>query len=206
MVLQTLAAPGRSPPSGWRATSRRRCARRRSTRTGSSRTRLRGRGQALRDRPAEHERLPADFEPFAAAGRGGRAAQRARPAAAQAHRRPACSDVYQGDELESSTSSTPTTAARSTGTCGGSPLAALRGGAERRRARPSSSTCIWKGLDLRRRRPAAFAGVYDPIDAGPGVCAYARGARRRWPWPRCATGRAAGWHSGPGSPGAGATC
>jgi len=34
---------------------------------------------------------------------------------------------------------------------------------------------LWKGLDLRRRRPAPFAEVYDPIDAGPGVCAYARG-------------------------------
>jgi hypothetical protein len=35
---------------------------------------------------------------------------------------------------------------------------------------------IWKALDLRARRPQAFAGVYDALPAGPGVCAYARGS------------------------------
>ncbi len=30
-------------------------------------------------------------------------------------------------------------------------------------------------LGLRRRRPAAFAGAYEPLEAGSGVCAYVRG-------------------------------
>ena len=30
-------------------------------------------------------------------------------------------------------------------------------------------------LELRRRRPAAFAGGYEPLDAGPDVCAFTRG-------------------------------
>jgi (1->4)-alpha-D-glucan 1-alpha-D-glucosylmutase len=34
---------------------------------------------------------------------------------------------------------------------------------------------IWKALDLRARRPSAFAGSYEPLDAGPGVAAYLRG-------------------------------
>jgi (1->4)-alpha-D-glucan 1-alpha-D-glucosylmutase len=34
---------------------------------------------------------------------------------------------------------------------------------------------IWKALDLRARRAAAFAGSYEPLDAGPHVCAYLRG-------------------------------
>jgi (1->4)-alpha-D-glucan 1-alpha-D-glucosylmutase len=34
---------------------------------------------------------------------------------------------------------------------------------------------IWRALDLRARRPDAFAGAYEPVDAGPGVCAFVRG-------------------------------
>jgi maltooligosyltrehalose synthase len=34
---------------------------------------------------------------------------------------------------------------------------------------------IWRALDLRARRPSAFAGGYEPVDAGPGVVAYLRG-------------------------------
>ncbi|HEY3019790.1 MAG TPA: malto-oligosyltrehalose synthase [Solirubrobacteraceae bacterium] len=34
---------------------------------------------------------------------------------------------------------------------------------------------IWRALALRARRPDAFAGSYDPVEAGPGVCAYLRG-------------------------------
>ena len=34
---------------------------------------------------------------------------------------------------------------------------------------------IWKTLTLRRRRPDAFEGSYEPLDAGTGMCAYLRG-------------------------------
>ena len=34
---------------------------------------------------------------------------------------------------------------------------------------------IRRALALRARRPAAFAGAYEPVAAGPGVCAYLRG-------------------------------
>jgi len=34
---------------------------------------------------------------------------------------------------------------------------------------------IWRALALRARRPDAFAGSYEPVEAGPGVCAYVRG-------------------------------
>ena len=34
---------------------------------------------------------------------------------------------------------------------------------------------IWRALELRRRRASAFGGGYEPVDAGPGACAYLRG-------------------------------
>ncbi len=34
---------------------------------------------------------------------------------------------------------------------------------------------IWRALDLRARRPGAFAGAYEPVAAGEGVCAFVRG-------------------------------
>jgi hypothetical protein len=36
---------------------------------------------------------------------------------------------------------------------------------------------IWKALELRAAREAAFAGSYQPLPAGAGVCAYLRGER-----------------------------
>jgi hypothetical protein len=35
---------------------------------------------------------------------------------------------------------------------------------------------VWKTLQLRAEHPDAFAGDYEPYDAGPDVCAYTRGA------------------------------
>ena len=34
---------------------------------------------------------------------------------------------------------------------------------------------IVRALELRRRRPEDFAGAYEPVDAGPDVCAFRRG-------------------------------
>ena len=44
---------------------------------------------------------------------------------------------------------------------------------------PDASTIklfvIWKALELRARRAGAFAGSYEPVEAGPRVCAFVRG-------------------------------
>ena len=34
---------------------------------------------------------------------------------------------------------------------------------------------IWAAHDIRPLRPEAFAGGYEPVDAGPDVCAFIRG-------------------------------
>ena len=34
---------------------------------------------------------------------------------------------------------------------------------------------IWRALELRARRPEAFAGAYTPLDAGDGTVAFLRG-------------------------------
>ena len=41
---------------------------------------------------------------------------------------------------------------------------------------PAKLDAIRSALALRARRPAAFAGSYEPLDAGPDVCAFTRGA------------------------------
>ena len=40
---------------------------------------------------------------------------------------------------------------------------------------PAKLSLIRKTLELRAQRPAAFAGTYEPVDAGPDVCAFVRG-------------------------------
>ena len=81
-------------------------------------------------------------------------------------------------------------------------LDALRGGAA-----PTDETMklflIWRALDLRGRRPDAFAGAYEPLDAGADVCAYGAAARSS---PSCRSGRAGGRGAPGGVAGAGATC
>ena len=121
-----------------------------------------------------HRAFLDDFTPFAARvaeeGRCSALAQQLLKLTA-----PGVSDVYQGDELEALNLVDPDNRRPVDWDLRRSTLAALRRGAE-----PDERTLkqflLWKGLDLRRRRPAPFAGVYDPIDAGSGVCAYARGS------------------------------
>jgi (1->4)-alpha-D-glucan 1-alpha-D-glucosylmutase len=120
-----------------------------------------------------HRPFLQDFGPFAA-----RVAEEGRRSALAQQllklTSPGVTDVYQGDELEALNLVDPDNRRPVDWGLRRSSLAALQGGAE-----PDERTLkqyvLWKGLDLRRRRPAAFAGVYDPVDAGPGVCAYARG-------------------------------
>lgn len=112
--------------------------------------------------------LPHDFEPFAA-----RVAAAGRQIAVGMTllklTAPGVPDVYQGDELE---------------------LLALVDPDNRRpvdweRRRhvlsdpPPKLRALREALDLRRRKPAAFAGPYDPLDAGEGVCAFERGGEVR---------------------------
>jgi (1->4)-alpha-D-glucan 1-alpha-D-glucosylmutase len=78
---------------------------------------------------------------------------------------PGLPDIYQGDELESLNLVDPDNRrpvdwkARKLALADPPPkLAVIRG-----------------ALDLRARRPEAFLGAYEPVDAGPDVCAFMRG-------------------------------
>ena len=83
-------------------------------------------------------------------------------------------DIFQGDELELLTLVDPDNRGPVDWERRRSALAALRAGAQ-----PSSETAklhvIAAALELRARRPEAFAGSYLSVAAGPGVCAFMRG-------------------------------
>jgi (1->4)-alpha-D-glucan 1-alpha-D-glucosylmutase len=120
-----------------------------------------------------HEPFLDDFEPFAArvaeAGRRSALGQLLLKLTS-----PGVADIYQGDELEALSLVDPDNrrpvdwAARREALDG-----LLRGAA------PSPATMklhvIRTALELRSRRPVAFAGAYEPLSAGAGVCAYLRG-------------------------------
>ena len=114
-----------------------------------------------------------DFEPFAA-----RVAEEGRRSALGQLllklTSPGVADIYQGDELEALNLVDPDNRRPVDWPARRAALDALRGGAA-----PTDETMklflIWRALDLRARRPDAFAGAYEPVDAGPGVCAYLRG-------------------------------
>jgi (1->4)-alpha-D-glucan 1-alpha-D-glucosylmutase len=109
--------------------------------------------------------LPADFEPFAAcvAEEGRRIALGMTLLKLTA---PGVPDLYQGDELEFLALVDPDNRR---------PV----DWAARRRALadpPPKLQAILAALALRRRRPEAFTGAYEPVQAGEGVCAFRRGA------------------------------
>ena len=87
---------------------------------------------------------------------------------------PGLPDIYQGDELWNLTLVDPDNRAPVDWERRRRLLAELRAGAE-----PTRETAklflIWRTLELRARRAEAFAGAYEPVDAGPGVCAFRRG-------------------------------
>ncbi|HYF26399.1 MAG TPA: alpha-amylase family glycosyl hydrolase [Baekduia sp.] len=87
---------------------------------------------------------------------------------------PGVPDVYQGDELWALSLVDPDNRRPVDWDERRSALAALRDGAE-----PTRETAklhlVSRALDLRRRRPEAFAGDHVPIPAGDDVCAYLRG-------------------------------
>jgi (1->4)-alpha-D-glucan 1-alpha-D-glucosylmutase len=112
--------------------------------------------------------MPADFGPFAArvADAGRRVALGMTLLKLTA---PGVPDVYQGDELDFLALVDPDN----------------RGPVDwerRRRALadpPPKLRTIRAALELRRRKPAAFEGSYDPVDAGLGVCAFERAGKVR---------------------------
>jgi (1->4)-alpha-D-glucan 1-alpha-D-glucosylmutase len=121
----------------------------------------------------EHRPFLADFEPFAAElariGDGAALGQLLFKLTV-----PGVADVYQGDELLALSLVDPDNRRAVDWERRRALLDALRSGAE-----PADETrklwLIWRALELRSRRPDAFAGAYEPLDAGPGVCAFVRG-------------------------------
>ncbi len=124
---------------------------------------------AFCERLYEHEPFRADFEPFAAEV----AALGERSSVGQLVLRltaPGIPDVYQGDELWFLALVDPDNRR---------PVD-WRRRREALAAGPTRETVkqwvIREALALRARRPEAFAGGYEPLAAGPGTCAYLRGA------------------------------
>jgi (1->4)-alpha-D-glucan 1-alpha-D-glucosylmutase len=115
-----------------------------------------------------------DFEPFAAEV----AAAGERAALGQLLLKltvPGVPDIYQGDELVALSLVDPDNRRQVDWEARRSALDELRSGAE-----PTRETIklhvIERALELRARRPEPFAGAYAPVEAGPDVCAFARGA------------------------------
>jgi (1->4)-alpha-D-glucan 1-alpha-D-glucosylmutase len=87
---------------------------------------------------------------------------------------PGVPDLYRGDELEDLSLVDPDNRRPVDWDARRTALAALRDGAA-----PTDETLklyvTWKTLALRAEHQAAFAGSYEPLDLGPGVCAFVRG-------------------------------
>jgi (1->4)-alpha-D-glucan 1-alpha-D-glucosylmutase len=87
---------------------------------------------------------------------------------------PGVPDIYQGDELDDLSLVDPDNRRQVDWEGRRAALDALRAGEA-----PSRETMklhlIERALDLRARRPDAFAGAYGPIAAGPDACAFTRG-------------------------------
>jgi (1->4)-alpha-D-glucan 1-alpha-D-glucosylmutase len=88
---------------------------------------------------------------------------------------PGVPDVYQGDELEALSLVDPDNRRPVDWEARRTALARLRAGEAPRDFGERKLDLIRRALALRARRPAAFAGAYEPVAAGPGVCAYLRG-------------------------------
>lgn len=88
---------------------------------------------------------------------------------------PGLPDIYQGDELWNLTLVDPDNRAPVDWDLRRSLLGALRAG-EAPTRETAKLFLVWKTLEVRANRPDAFDGTYEPVDAGPGVCAFTRGA------------------------------
>ena len=88
---------------------------------------------------------------------------------------PGVPDVYQGDELEALSLVDPDNRRPVDWQARRAALARLTAGEPPRDFGERKLDLIRRALALRARRPGAFAGRYEPVVAGPGVCAYLRG-------------------------------
>ena len=88
---------------------------------------------------------------------------------------PGVPDVYQGDELEALSLVDPDNRRPVDFAARRAVLARLAAGEPPRDFGERKMELIRRALALRARRPDAFEGSYEPVDAGPGVCAYVRG-------------------------------
>jgi (1->4)-alpha-D-glucan 1-alpha-D-glucosylmutase len=86
---------------------------------------------------------------------------------------PGIADIYQGDELEDLSLVDPDNRRPVDWEARREALAALRRG-----AKPTAATeklhVTWRTLALRAGYEQAFAGSYEPVELGPGVCAFTR--------------------------------
>ena len=120
-----------------------------------------------------HDRFLADFEPFVSTlSRAGELI--ALRTVALKLTSPGVPDIYQGDEMPLSALVDPDNRRPVDWEWNEAMLARLSGGSV-----PDAKTRkLWltsRLLSLRIRRPAAFRGDYEPLDAGPGAVAYLRG-------------------------------
>jgi (1->4)-alpha-D-glucan 1-alpha-D-glucosylmutase len=88
---------------------------------------------------------------------------------------PGVADIYQGDELVSLSLVDPDNRRPVDWDRRRKALAAVRDGSAPDTPDFRKLKLIVKALELRRRKPEAFAGSYEPIDAGERAIAYARG-------------------------------
>jgi (1->4)-alpha-D-glucan 1-alpha-D-glucosylmutase len=88
---------------------------------------------------------------------------------------PGVPDVYQGDELEALSLVDPDNRRPVDWGARRAALERLRTGAAPRDYGEYKLDLIRRALALRARRPDAFEGAYEPVEAGPDVCAYVRG-------------------------------
>jgi (1->4)-alpha-D-glucan 1-alpha-D-glucosylmutase len=88
---------------------------------------------------------------------------------------PGVPDVYQGDELEALSLVDPDNRRPVDFAARREALERLVRGEPPRDYGERKLDLIRRALALRARRPEAFAGDYEPVGAGPGVCAYLRG-------------------------------
>jgi (1->4)-alpha-D-glucan 1-alpha-D-glucosylmutase len=129
--------------------------------------------KAFARRVVAHEPFLEDFRPFAE-----RVAEAGhRSAMAQTLLKltvPGVPDIYQGDELGSLSLVDPDNRRPVDWELRRTILDCGAGGSDRDREKLA---LIRRVLALRAERPGAFAGAYEPLDAGPDVCAFVRGGQ-----------------------------